>query len=94
MKTQLLAFLQKPTSDGLMFRASETQPAAVVEPPSLPVRNNLFRYLASLMLVGAAVLGHLSPAHANNSFHHLGSIAITRASTVPPMCQALIAGKW
>jgi poly(3-hydroxybutyrate) depolymerase len=64
MKTILLAFMQKPTSDGLMFRTSETQQAAVVEPPSLPARNKLFRYFAGLMLVGTAVLGHLSPAHA------------------------------
>jgi len=56
MKTQLLSFMQKRISDGLTFRASETRPAAVVEPRSLPVRNNLFRYLAGFMLVGAAVL--------------------------------------
>jgi len=72
MKTILLTFMQKPTSDGLTFRASETRPAAVVEPPSLPVRNYLFRYLAGLMLVGAAVLGHLSPAHANHSVPPFG----------------------
>jgi hypothetical protein len=66
MKTILLTLMQKkPTSDGLTFRASETRPAAVVEPPSQPVRNNL-RYLAGFMLVGAAVLGHMSPAHANH----------------------------
>ncbi|MGH8523909.1 MAG: alpha/beta hydrolase family esterase, partial [Gammaproteobacteria bacterium] len=66
MKTQLLSFMQKHTSDGLTFRASETQQAAVVGPPSLPVRNNLVRYLAGFLLVGAAVLGHMSPAHANH----------------------------
>lgn len=67
MKTLLLPFMHKHTSDGLTFRASETRQAAVVGPPSLPVRNNLFRYLAGFMLVGAAVLGPMSPAHANHS---------------------------
>jgi hypothetical protein len=56
MKTLLLSFMQKHTSDGLTFRASETRQAAVVRPPLLPLCNPLFRYLAGFMLVGAAVL--------------------------------------
>jgi len=64
MKTLQLSFMQERIADGLTFRASETRQAAVVGPPWLPVCNNLFRYLAGFLLVGAAVLGHMSPAHA------------------------------
>lgn len=71
MKTLLLSFMQKHTSDGLTFRASETRQAAVVEPPSLPLCNML-RYLAGFLLVGAAVLGHMSPAQANHSVAPFG----------------------
>ena len=56
MKTPLLSVMQKRMSDGLTFHASETRQFVVVEPPSLPVRNDLFRYLADLMLVGAAAM--------------------------------------
>jgi hypothetical protein len=59
MKTKLF-FMQKPTPYRLMFRISETRPAAVVEPPSLPARNNLIRYFAGLMLVGTAVGAHVA----------------------------------
>lgn len=56
MKTPLLSVMQKRISAGLSFRASETRQAAVVGPPSLPVRNDLFGYLAGFMLVGAAAM--------------------------------------
>lgn len=95
MKTLLLSFMRKRISDGLTFRASETRQAAIVEPPSLPVRNNLFRYIAGFMLVGAAVLGHMSPAHANHSVApfgiHCDSVGVSGIAYVPGVnCRLMV----
>ncbi|MGH8653515.1 MAG: alpha/beta hydrolase family esterase [Gammaproteobacteria bacterium] len=79
--------MQKHTSDGLAFRASETRQAVVVNPPSLPVCNNLVGYLAGFMLVGAVVLGLVSPAHANHSVApfgiHCDSVGVSGIAYVP-----------
>lgn len=95
MKTLLLSFMQKRISDGLTFCASETRQAAVVEPRSLPVRNNPFRYLAGFMLVGAAVLGHVSSAHANHSVApfgiHCDSVGVSGIAYVPGVnCRLMV----
>lgn len=87
--------MRKRISDGLTFRASETRQAAIVEPPSLPVRNNLFRYIAGFMLVGAAVLGHMSPAHANHSVApfgiHCDSVGVSGIAYVPGVnCRLMV----
>ncbi len=95
MKPLLLSFMQKRIADGLTFRASEPRHAADVGPPSLPVRNNLFRYLAGPMLVGAAALGHMSPAHANHSVApfgiHCDSVGVSGIAYVPGVnCRLMV----
>jgi dienelactone hydrolase len=66
MKT-LLSFMQKHTTDDLGLRTSDTRQAAADESSSLPICNSLFSDLAGLMLVGATLLGQISPAQANHS---------------------------
>ena len=53
MKTVPVSVARERISEGALLGTSKTRRAA-----------NLFRSLVALMLAGAAVLGHMSPAHA------------------------------
>ena len=65
MNTLLASVVQQPTSTGSTFRTGNTRHAVDVGSVSLPFRNDLSRSLAAVMLMGAAVVGLMSPAHAN-----------------------------
>ncbi len=77
-------FLEAPP---LPTRTGETRPAAALEQPPVAARKNLLSYLAGVMLSAAAVLGQMSPAHANHSVApfgiHCDSVGVAGIPYVP-----------
>jgi poly(3-hydroxybutyrate) depolymerase len=87
MKTQRFSLRQEHSFDAMTFRASATRPAAALEQPPVPVRNNLLGYLAGFVLTAAAALGHMSSAQANHSVApfgiHCDSVGVAGIAYVP-----------